>query len=106
MPTKHNRPSTPQVSKRKREPGAILRGVINVRTPPKLKPGEILCHNTVAHLAESGPGVNGFRYFICDGSPGHGWELCPCGWRPEFGDHYAIPEQVVISASVSPLASR
>ena len=29
------------------EPGDILRYVSNVRTPPRLKPGEILCHNHV-----------------------------------------------------------
>ena len=60
-----------QIVKRKaREPGDILRYLTNYHTPPKLRPGEILCHNQVAHLAESGPGVNGFRYFVCDGRPG------------------------------------
>jgi hypothetical protein len=74
------------MSKRKpREPGDILRYVSNVRTPPRLKPGELLCHNKVAHLTGTVGGWNGFRYFVCDGSPGHGWELCPCGWMPHFG---------------------
>jgi hypothetical protein len=83
------------VSKRKpREPGDILRYLRNVRTPPKLKPGEILCHNHVAHLAGACGGINGFRYFVCDASPGHGWELCPCGWMPHFGKHYAVPRHV------------
>jgi hypothetical protein len=34
-----------------RQPGDILRYVSNVHTPPQLKPGELLCHNRVAHLA-------------------------------------------------------
>jgi hypothetical protein len=83
------------MSKRKpREPGDILRYVSNVRTPPRLKPGEILCHNHVAHLADTPSGINGFRYFVCDGSRGHGWKLCPCGWCPGFGKHYAAPDHV------------
>jgi hypothetical protein len=77
-----------------RKPGDIIRYVINIRTKPKLRAGEILCHNQVAHLAGSGPGINGFRYFICDGGRGHGWKLCPCGWQPGFGKHYAIPAHV------------
>jgi hypothetical protein len=69
------------MSKRKpREPGDILRYVSNVRTPSRLKPGEILCHNHVAHLGGTGSGINGFRYLVCDGSRGRGWKLCPCGW--------------------------
>jgi hypothetical protein len=52
----------------KREPGDILRYLRNVHTPPRLKPGEILCHNHIAHLAGAESGVNGFRYFVCDGS--------------------------------------
>ena len=82
------------MKRKARQPGDIIRGLTNIRTPPKLKAGEILCHNNVAHLAETGSGTNGFRYFICDGSKGHGWKLCPCGWRPNFGKHYAIPEHV------------
>jgi hypothetical protein len=62
------------MSKRKpREPGDIIRYFNG--TPPRLREGEILCHNRVA--------FNGFRYFVCDA--GHGWKLCPCGWRPDFG---------------------
>ena len=94
MPTT-KRPAA-QANKRKREPGNILRYVTNVRTPPRCKPGEILCHNQVKHLAGSGSGTNGFRYFICDGSPGHGWKVCPCGWRPDFGEHYASPGHVEV----------
>jgi hypothetical protein len=78
----------------KRKPGDILRYVNNIRTPPRRKAGEILCHNHVRHLAWTVNGHNGFRYFVCDGSPGHGWELCPCGWRPDFGEHYANPGHV------------
>ena len=43
------------------EPGDIVRYVTNIRTPPQLKPGEILCHNHVAHLASTSHGINGFR---------------------------------------------
>jgi len=78
----------------KHNPGDILHYLRNIHTPPRLKAGEILCHNHVRHLAWTISGVNGFRYFICDGSPGHGWELCPCGWRPDFGEHYAAPDHV------------
>jgi hypothetical protein len=84
----------PKAQASKREPGDILRYLTNVRTPPKRKRGEILCHNHVKHLAGAGSGINGFRYFICDGRQGHGWKLCPCGWRSDFGKHYALPDHV------------
>ena len=76
------------------EPGDILHYVRNTRTPPRLKAGEILCHNHILHLTRTRSGVNGFRYFVCDGRPGHSWKLCPCGWRPNFGEHYAAPNHV------------
>ena len=82
------------MKRKSHQPGDILRYVHNFRTPPRRKAGEILCHNHVAHLDGTCCGVNGFRYFICDGSPEHGWELCPCGWRPDFGEHYATPDHV------------
>jgi hypothetical protein len=39
-------------------------------------------------------GVNGFRWFVVNGQPGHGWKKCPCGWRPDLGIHYADPSHV------------
>ena len=35
-----------------------------------------------------------FAEASADDSPGHGWKLCPCGWRPDFGKHYARPDHV------------
>jgi hypothetical protein len=67
------------------EPGDILR----YRSRPRHK-GEILCHNHVAHLEDTQNGINGFRYFVC--KRGGEWQRCPCGWRPELGVHYALPD--------------
>jgi hypothetical protein len=69
------------------EPGDILR----YRSRPRHR-GEILCHNQVLHHETMPHGANGFRYFVCRRG-GH-WTVCPCGWRPELGIHYAIPEHV------------
>jgi len=38
-------------------------------------------------------GANGFRWFVCRAGSDH-WKECPCGWRPDLGVHYAIPEHV------------
>ena len=54
--------------------------------------GEILCHNHVAHARTTPNGERGFRWFCC--LRGGGWQVCPCGWRPEWGVHYANPEYV------------
>lgn len=54
--------------------------------------GEILCHNHVLHNETMPHGANGFRYFVA--RRGGKWKRCPCGWRPELGPHYAIPEHV------------
>ena len=56
--------------------------------------GEILCHNHIVHTSRMRSGVNGFRWFVVDGRPGHGWRECPCGWRPDLGAHYADPDHV------------
>jgi hypothetical protein len=69
------------------KPGDLLRG----RARPRHR-GEILCHNEVAHLKDMPFGMNGFRYFVC--KRGGEWKRCPCGWRPELGPHYALPEHV------------
>jgi len=26
--------------------------------------------------------------------PGQGWMVCPCGWRANWGVHYAVPHHV------------
>jgi hypothetical protein len=56
--------------------------------------GEILCHNHVLHTAATANGVHGFRWFTVCAPAGwdpasQEWEVCPCGWRPELGKHYA-----------------
>jgi hypothetical protein len=71
----------------KAKPGDILRYC----SRPRHK-GEILCHNHVAHHEASKHGENGFRYFVV--ARGSEWKLCPCGWRPELGKHYALPDHV------------
>ena len=77
----------------------------NARMAKKAKPGdiagykrrprkgEILCHNTVVHTRDMESGLNGFRYFVVR-TPAEGWEVCPCGWRPDLGVHYAVAEHV------------
>jgi hypothetical protein len=72
----------------KRQPGDI---VAYHRRPRK---GEILAHNRVLHCSDTTYGERGFRWFAVDGRPGHGWKLCPCGWRPDLGVHYAQAKQV------------
>ena len=49
--------------------------------------GEILAHNHVTHTRTMKHGINGFRWFSMPLEPG--WEVCPCGWRPDLGVHYA-----------------
>jgi hypothetical protein len=61
--------------------------------------GEILCHNHVLHTAATANGVHGFHWFtVCapvEWDPGsQDWEVCPCGWRPELGKHYAKADHV------------
>jgi hypothetical protein len=73
------------------KPADILRYYVQ---RPRIREGEILCHNRVKHLAGTSAGWNGFRYFVCKGGRGHGWKRCPCGWRPDFGPHYAAPAHV------------
>jgi hypothetical protein len=56
--------------------------------------GEILCHNHVLHTAATANGVHGFHWFTVCAPAGwdparEEWEVCPCGWRPELGKHYA-----------------
>lgn len=37
--------------------------------------GETLCHNHVLHTRWMSHGLNGFRWFVVDGRPGHGWKV-------------------------------
>jgi hypothetical protein len=55
--------------------------------------GEILCHNHVVHDRWMRHGQNGFRWFVVQ-KPARGWRVCPCGWRPDLGVHYALSEHV------------
>src|SRR5207247_11389849 len=56
--------------------------------------GEILCHNHVLYTAATADAVHGFHWFTvwapAGWDPGREeWQVCPCGWRPELGTHYA-----------------
>jgi hypothetical protein len=55
--------------------------------------GEIFCHNHVVHTSDMPHGTNGFRWF-CVKLPARRWQVCPCGWRPDLGVHYAIAGHV------------
>jgi hypothetical protein len=58
---------------RNRKPGDI----VAYRRRPRN--GELLAHNRVVHTRNMQHGVNGFRWFVVNGQPGHGWKKCPCG---------------------------
>jgi hypothetical protein len=73
--------------------GKPKRGHI-VRHSGRRRKGEILCHNHVLHTAATANGVHGFHWFTVSAPAGWDpasdeWEICPCGWRPELGKHYA-----------------
>jgi hypothetical protein len=72
---------------KKPKPGDFLGG----RSRPRNR-AEILCHNNVLHHERMAHGQNGFRYFVA--ARGGGWRVCPCGWRPELGKHYAAADHV------------
>ena len=55
--------------------------------------GEVLYHNHVVHTRRMAGGRNGFR-FHCAPKPPPGFKVCPCGWRAEWGVHYAAPDHV------------
>ena len=43
--------------------------------------------------------MHGFHWFTVSAPPGwdpasEEWEVCPCGWRPELGKHYAKASHV------------
>jgi len=60
------------------------------RSPRK---GEVVCHNHVMHKARTLNGINGFRWWSIATPPPH-FDVCPCGWRPELGVHYAAADHV------------
>ena len=55
--------------------------------------GMILAHNHVRHSPRTQNGVNGFHAWFT-GHPSKDFVVCPCGWRPELGEHYAWREHV------------
>jgi hypothetical protein len=69
------RKCVPRVARGKPKPGHI------VGHSRRRRKGEILCHNYVLASDE--------------------WEVCPCGWRPELGKHYAKASHVSGGASKS-----
>jgi hypothetical protein len=72
--------------KRTRNPGYI----VAYRRRPRA--GEVLAHNHVLHTRWMPHGEKRFRWFSI--IPGPGWKKCPCGWRPDLGEHYAWSEHV------------
>jgi hypothetical protein len=54
------------------------------------KPGRVLVHSSLTKgvAPKLGQRVRGFRYWEEAASPTV--EPCPCGWRPEWGQHYRI----------------
>jgi hypothetical protein len=88
----------PSVARGKPKPGHI------VGHSRRRRRGEILCHNHVIHnhvihTAATANGVHGFHWFtVCAPAKwdpaSDGWEVCPCGWRRELGEHYAKADHV------------
>ena len=76
------------MTKALREVGALVE-----RYGRKPRDGEVICHNRVLHTRRMSHNRNGFRYW-CPQKPPPGWKVCPCGWRPELGVHYASPKDV------------
>ena len=82
-----------RVARGKPKPGHIVG-----HSRPRRK-GEILCHNHVLHTAATANGVYGFHWFTVCAPTGwdparEEWGVCPCGWRPELGKHYAKADHV------------
>jgi hypothetical protein len=87
--------STPKTkSKPHRNRTKRMGDILRYRSRPRHR-GEILCHNHVAHVADTLHGERGFRYFVA--ARGDGWVQCPCGWQPASGwkgAHYAQRDHV------------
>lgn len=60
---------------------------------PKAPRRIVLHHNRVRHRARSTSGWNGFRFWYSS-KPLKGFTICPCGWAPKAGKHYAWAEYV------------
>jgi hypothetical protein len=59
--------------------------------------GWILAHNPVRHDVDTQHGDRGFRAFYVPPNP-EKWVVCPCGWRPHLGVHYAGKSRVTANA--------
>jgi hypothetical protein len=87
----------PPARRKRRTPAGVMRKVgpgdiVAYRRRSRNK-REILCHNHVAHTRWTPHGENGFRWFVAH-SGGSQWKVCPCGWRPDLGVHYADLDHV------------
>ena len=86
---------TPLISRRSR---SVARGKPKaghiVAHNLRRRKGEILSHNHVLVTAATANGVQRLRWFTVCAPAGwdpakEEWEVCPCGWRPDLGKHYA-----------------
>jgi hypothetical protein len=66
----------------------------NARRRPKNVEGMLLAHNHVQHTTTMPIGINGFRAFFFEKGELPHFVPCPCGWRPELGEHYAQRDHV------------
>lgn len=58
------------------------------RIPKSIPPGKIIVHNHISPVARI-CGTRGSRFWLADaGDPRY--ELCPCKWAPELGEHYRV----------------
>lgn len=56
------------------------------RVPESAPSGKIVVHNNVRPTERLG--ARGFRAWLANPSPQY--EVCPCKWAPELGDHYRV----------------
>jgi hypothetical protein len=66
----------------------------NARRRPTNTAGMVLGHNHIQHNEHTPIGYNGFRAFFFYREDRPHFVECPCGWRPELGEHYAHKEHV------------
>jgi hypothetical protein len=67
----------------------------DARRRPKNIPREmVLAHNHILHDECSPLGWNGFRAFYFYREDLLHFVECPCGWRPDWGKHYAMKDHV------------
>jgi hypothetical protein len=52
-------------------------------------------HNHIVHTVNFPHGANGFRYYRTK-PPNKNFVLCPCGWRPDLGPHYACKDHAAL----------